>query len=69
VRDLSPAHRHEVVLARVASLGYGRSLVILSDHEPKPLRRWLEDLLPGSYEWTYLAKGPDLWQVRVRRGQ
>jgi uncharacterized protein (DUF2249 family) len=69
VRDLSPANRHEIVLARVASLAYGRSLVLLSDHEPKPLREWLEDLLPGDYEWSYMAKGPELWRVRVRRAQ
>ncbi|MGH9065141.1 MAG: DUF2249 domain-containing protein [Acidimicrobiales bacterium] len=67
VRVLPRASPHDTIFARLGDLQSGQSLVLLNDHDPQPLHYQLDALWPGAYEWSYLARGPELWRVRVRR--
>jgi len=42
-------------------------LVILNDHDPTPLRYQLLAECPDTFDWSYEAEGPELWQVRISR--
>jgi uncharacterized protein (DUF2249 family) len=67
VRQLPHGARHEIIFAKLAELEVGHSLVIVNDHDPKPLRYQTEALWPGRYVWFYLQAGPQEWRVAIRR--
>lgn len=70
VRTLAHGSRHEIIFARLDALAAGGQLVIVNDHDPKPLRFQLDAAWPDTFDWDYLDAGPTLWRIAVtRRGQ
>jgi uncharacterized protein (DUF2249 family) len=67
VRTLPHGERHEITFSRLDDLAVGEALVIVNDHDPKPLRYQSEALWPGRYEWTYQESGPVVWRVAISR--
>jgi len=39
------------------------------DHDPKPLYYQFAAELPDQFEWEYVEKGPEVWQVKIGRKQ
>ena len=67
VRTIPPAVRHATIFSFLEGLAPGASFQIVNDHDPVPLRRQIEARYPDAYAWTYLLRGPELWQVEIRR--
>ena len=47
--------------------GSGKSVLITSDHDPRPLHYQLETNFPGQFGWDYLEQGPEVWRVEIDR--
>jgi uncharacterized protein (DUF2249 family) len=67
VRVLPHGQRHEIIFARLDALAPGEALVIVNDHDPKPLRYQTSALWPDRFEWTYREAGPQVWRVAITR--
>ena len=67
VRLLAPRDKHPTIFATFDRLASGQSMVIINDHDPRPLRYQFAVERPDAFEWTYLEQGPDTWQVRIDR--
>jgi uncharacterized protein (DUF2249 family)/hemerythrin-like domain-containing protein len=67
VRDLPRAQRHESIFASYRALAPGSGFVLVSDHDPLPLRYQFEAGHPGEFTWDYLEAGPQAWRVRIGR--
>jgi len=67
VRALPHGQRHEIIFARLDQLRPGQALVIVNDHDPKPLRYQTAAMWPDRFEWTYRQAGPDVWRVAISR--
>jgi uncharacterized protein (DUF2249 family) len=67
VRTIPPYQRHPQIIGSVEQLEPGAEIQLVNDHDPVPLRGQLERLFGDSLVWEYLAKGPDLWRVRISR--
>jgi uncharacterized protein (DUF2249 family) len=67
VRSIAPRERHPLIFATFDGLGNDQSLVLVNDHDPKPLYYTFEAELPGRFEWNYLEQGPDLWRVAITK--
>jgi len=67
VRVLPPREKHPTIFRTFDTLASGQSLVLLNDHDPKPLRYQLAAERPESFDWAYEAEGPELWRVRISR--
>lgn len=67
VRTLPHGGHHEIIFARLDQLQPGGRLMILNDHDPKPLRYQTDTFRPGLFTWTYLETGPLRWRVEVTR--
>jgi len=65
VRSLAPAQRHARIFQLVAELTPGASLLLVNDHDPKPLYYQLEAEHPRQFSWTYLERGPAAWRVEI----
>jgi len=66
-RLLDRSVRHDTIIAAVAALAPGESLVLANDHDPKPLRARLAELEPGQLTWDYLAEGPEIFRIQIAR--
>ena len=67
LRTIAPRERHALVFARFDALQAGRSLQLVNDHDPQPLRFQLDDRAPGQFQWAALESGPAVWRVQVTR--
>ena len=67
VRAIAPRERHALIFGRFDALQPGESLLIVNDHDPRPLYFQFQDRRAGQFDWTYLQSGPDLWRVQIDR--
>lgn len=67
VRALAHAQRHEQIFGRLRELASGDALLIVNDHDPKPLRYQIDALWPAGFSWTYRESGPERWAVLIAR--
>ncbi len=59
--------RHARIYAAFDSLEDGASLIIITDHEPRPLRLQLEQLRPQQFIWAQRHLGIGRWEISLRR--
>lgn len=69
VRTLPHGSRHEIIFAKLDALAVGDTLVIVNDHDPKPLRYQVSAMWPDCFYWRYLNSGPQLWRLAITRAQ
>jgi uncharacterized protein (DUF2249 family) len=67
VRTIEPRQRHEIIPKLFDQLEAGAALQLIVDHDPRPLRYYLESVHGDGCHWTYLEQGPDIWRVRLAR--
>lgn len=67
VAALAPWDRHHAIFDSYGRLPVGGALRLDVDHDPVPLRTQFEALHGGEFAWSYLAQGPDAWQVRIEK--
>ena len=67
VRVIPPRDKHPAIFRAFDDLSSGQSMVLVNDHDPRPLRYQLMAERPDTFEWTYQVEGPDVWRVRIDR--
>ena len=67
VRVIPPYERHPRIFGMLDALVPGGSMLITSDHDPKPLHRHITANYPGQFGWEYLEQGPQVWRVEIER--
>ena len=67
VRVIAPREKHPTIFSTFDGLASGQAMVIINDHDPRPLRYQLAAERPDTFDWTYEAEGPDVWRVRIAR--
>ena len=67
VRAIPPREKHPTIFRTFDALATGESLLLVNDHDPRPLRYQLAAERPDQFEWAYEAEGPEVWKVRISR--
>ncbi len=67
VRALPPPQRHALIFHACGKLAEGDAVVLINDHDPKPLYYQFEAEYPGWFGWEYVQSGPEVWKVRITR--
>ncbi len=67
VRRLPPAQRHALIFQTCGKLPVGEAVVLINDHDPKPLRYQFDAESPGQFGFSYLEAGPQVWRVEIKR--
>ena len=67
VRVIPPRDKHPSIFRALDGLASGESLLLVNDHDPKPLRYQLDAERPDTFDWKYEADGPEEWRVRINR--
>ncbi|MGH7037048.1 MAG: DUF2249 domain-containing protein [Stellaceae bacterium] len=67
VRDLPPPQRHALIFDTCGKLPVGNAVILVNDHDPRPLYYQFEAEQPGQFGWEYIERGPEVWRVRITR--
>jgi len=62
---LEPRMKHPTIFARFDELNKGEHLIILNDHDPRPLYYQLLSARGNIFTWEYLEAGPEWWRIRI----
>jgi uncharacterized protein (DUF2249 family) len=67
VRVIPPRDKHPAIFRTFDGLASGESMMIINDHDPRPLHYQFLAERPKHFAWTYEAEGPTVWRVRIDR--
>jgi len=67
VRSVPPRERHPLIFATFDRLAPGEGLVLVSDHDPKPLYYQFQAERPGLVSWKPQEEGPERWAILIRK--
>ena len=67
VTILEPRMKHPTIFNAFDSVPDGSAVIIHNDHDPKPLYYQLLGERGNCFSWTYLADGPEVWEVEIRK--
>ena len=63
-----PRERHPKIFGTWEELPPGESILLVNDHDPVPLYYQFAAEHLGSFRWEYLEQGPDVFRVRISKG-
>lgn len=66
-RVLPVPQKHPTIFRAFDELAVGDTMLLVNDHDPKPLYYTFAAERAGEFEWRYLESGPEVWQVAIRR--
>jgi len=69
VRPMPPRERHPKIFGTWTELAPGESILLVNDHDPLPLYYQFSCEHVGSFRWEYLEQGPDVFRVRITKGE
>ncbi len=69
VRTIAPRERHPLIFSTFDRLAPGEGFILVNDHDPKPLFYQFSFEREGQFTWEYLEEGPEVWRVRIGKGQ
>jgi uncharacterized protein (DUF2249 family) len=69
VREIQPRERHPLIFGTFDELSPGEALMLINDHDPKPLFYQFQAESGGKFTWDYLENGPEVWRVRIGKVQ
>lgn len=67
VRPLPAPERHPRIFAILDALAVGGRLVLVNDHDPKPLRYQVQAEAPECFSWESRQTGDQEWTVTIER--
>ena len=66
-RVLPIPQKHPTIFRTFEGLKTGEAMLLVNDHDPKPLYYQFAAERTGQFEWRYLENGPEVWRVEIRR--
>lgn len=67
VREIPCRVKHAQIFQRWSDLRVGGHFVLVNDHDPIPLYYQFAAQFPGAFEWEYLERGPEEFQVKITK--
>jgi uncharacterized protein (DUF2249 family) len=67
VRDMQPRDRHPRIFAAFDALAPGDAILLVNDHDPKPLFYQFQAERPGQATWLPQEQGPVRWAIRIEK--
>jgi uncharacterized protein (DUF2249 family) len=67
VREIPCRVKHAQIFQRWSDLPVGHYFVLVNDHDPVPLYYQFAAQFPAAFEWEYLERGPEEFQVKITK--
>ncbi|MBS1508540.1 MAG: iron-sulfur cluster repair di-iron protein [Bacteroidetes bacterium] len=66
---IDPRLKHPTIFEKFDLLEENESLILLNDHDPKPLYYQLINERGNIFQWEYVEQGPEIWKVRISKNK
>ncbi|PZD95576.1 hypothetical protein DNH61_13695 [Paenibacillus sambharensis] len=63
--DYPPQLKHKVIFETFDGLDAGQAMLLINDHDPKPLYFQFQATRSELFTWDYVEQGPELFQVKI----
>ncbi|MCL4557150.1 MAG: DUF2249 domain-containing protein [Deltaproteobacteria bacterium] len=67
LRQLPPALRHVKIFELWDQMKSGQSILLINDHDPKPLYYQFAAEFSNGFVWQYQEEGPENWVVTISK--
>ena len=67
--DHRPARAPSLIFNTFHKLVPGDAVLLVNDHDPKPLYYQFQAELGEPFQWEYLERGPEVWKVRIGKSE
>lgn len=67
LREIEIPRRHPRFFQTFDGLPAGETLVLINDHDPKPLYYQLSAERKGEFDWKALEEGPEVWRIAITK--
>jgi uncharacterized protein (DUF2249 family) len=65
--EYPPHLKHKVIFETFNNLKPSEAMLLVNDHDPKPLRFQFESMHSGQFTWEYIEEGPKTFQVKISK--
>ncbi|WP_339186805.1 DUF2249 domain-containing protein [Paenibacillus sp. FSL R5-0490] len=65
--EYPPQLKHKVIFETFDQLQPQESMLLINDHDPKPLRFQFQSTHPDGFNWEYIEQGPTTFQVKISK--
>ncbi len=65
VTEYPPHMKHKVIFETFSQIKDGEFLLLINDHDPRPLRFQFESMWPEQFTWEYLEQGPEVFRIKI----
>jgi len=67
VQSIPPHERHPLIFRTFDELEPGEALLLVNDHDPRPLYYQFQRERNENFNWQYLEEGPEIWRVQISK--
>ena len=67
VRSTVPWERHPKIFELFESLSIGDTMLLINDHDPRPLHYQFMMERKDQFEWKSEEKGPQHWEATIKK--
>lgn len=65
--EYPPQIKHKVIFETFDALQSGEAMLLINDHDPKPLFFQFKLERPDQFTWEYIEQGPVTFRVKIGR--
>lgn len=65
--EYPPHLKHKVIFETFDQLAPGQAMLLINDHDPRPLQYQFELEHTGQFTWDYLERGPEMFRIKIER--
>lgn len=67
IRPVSIKEKHPKIFQTFDQMEPGKTLLLINDHDPKPLYYQFVAERAGEFDWNYVEQGPEAWKVKIHK--
>lgn len=67
IRPVPVPQKHPTIFSTFDALTVGDAMLLINDHDPRPLYYQFGFERTGQFDWEYLEQGPVTWRVNIKR--
>ncbi len=68
-QEIPGPERHAKIFQAFDGLQMGEALVIINNHDPRPLLNKFNEERPAQFSEEYLVEGPTEWKVKITKAK
>lgn len=65
--EYPPHLKHKVIFETFNNLQPSEAMLLVNDHDPKPLHFQFDSAHAGEFDWEYIEQGPEIFRIKISK--